>query len=486
MTEAKEQDPRDVVFATAVTLLDLGPSVYNVRHNWLDRLSSPIWRATRYDPDWVRGFVPYLRSTLGMREAAIVAAVEYVAAGGHHGRQVVDAACQRPDDPSAVLARWTRRYGRSVPKPIKRGVADAARRLYTERAVLDYDLPGSRWRFADVLEVVHARPEPGLQTDLFEWIVKSRRDPDFPIPTTAARLRSRKVLLEVPPDERLDILADFPAKVAADIGTMRDLIAWVGAGSHVTTPPLVWDAAVSSMDYRTLLGRLDPSTGSVAAADQVAARIADPAEVEKSGLGPLAFVHPLWAASKRYEPAVTVALDHAIHQWAPSFPGRTLVMVDASRRGRAVFGDSLALFAAAIAKEAVRGDLFAYGESAYRVDTSRPVRAIVDECGTVNAGMRAETAKLLLELVDAAVRVRGMEYDQIVIVTADQEFDVAADCNAISQQSPIFAVVAPSGRPPSWRLVERAHNRFRLTLGDAAFKAMGALDPIWCPAPQAT
>lgn len=37
---------------------------------------------------------------------------------------------RRPDEPGELLAYWTATYGRAVPKPVKRGIADAVRRIY--------------------------------------------------------------------------------------------------------------------------------------------------------------------------------------------------------------------------------------------------------------------------------------------------------------------------------------------------------------------
>ena len=45
-----------------------------------------------------------------------------------------------------LLAYWTARYGRRVPMAVKRGVADAVRRLWTERAALKYDGGSRNWR----------------------------------------------------------------------------------------------------------------------------------------------------------------------------------------------------------------------------------------------------------------------------------------------------------------------------------------------------
>jgi hypothetical protein len=54
-------------------------------------------------------------------------------------RQIVDSVLQRADEPGEALAYWTATYGRAVPKPVKRGIADAVARLYTQRSLLKYD-----------------------------------------------------------------------------------------------------------------------------------------------------------------------------------------------------------------------------------------------------------------------------------------------------------------------------------------------------------
>ena len=74
---------------------------------------------------------------------------------------------QRADEPGELLAYWTVGYGRAIPKPVKRGIADAVRRLYTERALLKYDTGSHGFRFGDVLELTHPVPASPRQGDLF-------------------------------------------------------------------------------------------------------------------------------------------------------------------------------------------------------------------------------------------------------------------------------------------------------------------------------
>ncbi|MGW7465173.1 alpha/beta fold hydrolase [Streptomyces xantholiticus] len=56
---------------------------------------------------------------------------------------VIATVLQRADEPGELLGYWTARYGRRIPKPVKRGIADAVQRLYDERS-LTLVTPGLR------------------------------------------------------------------------------------------------------------------------------------------------------------------------------------------------------------------------------------------------------------------------------------------------------------------------------------------------------
>jgi hypothetical protein len=88
------------------------------------------------DPAWTARLIGWLRSGANLRSAALVAAAEFVSArvaaglaGGN--RQVIGSVLVRADEPGELLAYWFATHGRNVPKAVKRGVADAATRLYT-------------------------------------------------------------------------------------------------------------------------------------------------------------------------------------------------------------------------------------------------------------------------------------------------------------------------------------------------------------------
>jgi hypothetical protein len=84
-------------------------------------------------------------------------------------------------------AYWTSRYGRRIPKPVKRGIEDAVGSLYTERSLLKYDTASKGYRFGDVIELVHPAPAKVWQGDLFKHAIDRRHnrgqpDPGLPEP----------------------------------------------------------------------------------------------------------------------------------------------------------------------------------------------------------------------------------------------------------------------------------------------------------------
>jgi hypothetical protein len=151
-----------------------------------------------------------------MRSAAVVLAAEYVAAGGARGRSVVARALQRADEPAEFLGYWLTTHGRNIPMPVKRGIADAARRLYTERAALRYDGLSRQIRMADVIELTHPSPRDARQSALFKWLLDRRHHDDaladgatLPILAAAAALNTVAV------DERRTFLRERgPAALA--------------------------------------------------------------------------------------------------------------------------------------------------------------------------------------------------------------------------------------------------------------------------------
>ncbi|MGH9223518.1 MAG: TROVE domain-containing protein, partial [Acidimicrobiales bacterium] len=143
-----------------------------------ERFKTLVHDVTAANPAFVAGLVPYLRQSLLMRSASMVMAAEYVAAGGPHGRGVVAGALQRADETAELIGYWLTTHGRHIPMAVKRGAADAVRRLYTERAALRYDGLSRQVRMADVIELAHPQPKDDRQSDLFRWLLDRRHHDD--------------------------------------------------------------------------------------------------------------------------------------------------------------------------------------------------------------------------------------------------------------------------------------------------------------------
>lgn len=183
-----------------------GKGVRDVRFNTL------IKNITKEDPAWIAEFVGYLRDTLNMRSASLVMAVEYVRAGGPNGRQVVSSACVRADEPAEMLAYFHGKYGRKLPAALKRGIADSAVRLYSERNTLKFDGQSKGFRFADVIELTHPKPGAGWQSELFKHVLDKRHHAETAvIPDSLEAVKARAFLQSMSPLNRHKFMREVKA-----------------------------------------------------------------------------------------------------------------------------------------------------------------------------------------------------------------------------------------------------------------------------------
>ncbi|WP_435111917.1 TROVE domain-containing protein [Nocardiopsis synnemataformans] len=330
------------------------------------------------DPTWMVGFVGWLRTEANMRSAAVVAALEAArarrAAGLHgHSRRMVDAAIQRADEPGEALAYWTSRYGRSIPKPVKRGIGDAVLRLGTEFNYVKWGGEGKGFSFADVLNLTHPGDRKGgsqghrfrgpWQHDLFGYAVKRPHQPDAAIPDSLDLLTRRDVLLSLPVDERRQVLEDPELLRRAGI-TWEALAGWLQGSMNAAA----WEAIIPSMGYMALIRNLrnfDEAGVSDAVAEQVCAKLTDPDQVQRSRQLPMRFLSAYRAApSLRWGYALEKALNLCLTN-VPPLPGRTLVLVDQSGsmstrmsgRSELTYADAAQIFGAGLALRAEAADL---------------------------------------------------------------------------------------------------------------------------------
>ncbi|ANZ36422.1 hypothetical protein BBK82_10465 [Lentzea guizhouensis] len=153
----------------------------NLHPDRLDHYAGLVRRSTVEDPGWTAALLRWARHDVGLAYTAHAGAAEFVAArlaAGLHGmsRQVVDSVLAEPNDPTWLLNYWHYKHGRAVPKPVKRGIGDAVRRLYTEQSVIEDDLTFISLRFGDVLNLVHPKPVDERQSALFRSIIDRRYD----------------------------------------------------------------------------------------------------------------------------------------------------------------------------------------------------------------------------------------------------------------------------------------------------------------------
>ncbi|MYY79804.1 MULTISPECIES: TROVE domain-containing protein [unclassified Streptomyces] len=477
-----------------------------------DRYTQLIRQLATEDPAWVVGLLGWLRGDGNMRTASLVGAAEFVKArldataagdlapdeqvavlnGGGWNRQAIGAVLQRADEPGEMLGYWTSKYGRKLPKPVKRGIADAVQRLYTERALLKYDTDSKGYRFGDVLNLVHASPahDKAWQGDLFKHALDRRHGNAEDTPETLHVIRRNEALRTLVRTGVLDPLTDPEALRDAGM-TWEDSLSL--AGSKVDKAKL-WEALIPSMGYMALLRNLrnfDEAEVSDEVAEQVVKRLADPEQVAKSRQLPMRFYSAYNAApSLRWGHALEKALTASLVN-IPTLPGRTLILVDTSssmheafsRDGSLMRWDAAALFGIALGRRCDSGDVRSFSSARYYMGDppgaktrAFPLTAGGSVLGDVKKwrdggwflGGGTDTA--------AALRQEFAGHDRVVIVTDEQAgHDYSEVDKSIPQTTPLYtwnlagyqAGHAPSGRG-------QRHTFGGLT--DAAFRMVPLLE----------
>lgn len=367
-----ERDAKSELFLLGVTNMVREGTFYETAKDRDERFTRLIAQVTKEDPAWVAAFVPYIRDKMHLRSASLVMAAEYVAAGGPKGRAVVASSLQRADEPAEMLGYWRSTRGRSFPKPIKRGVADAVRKLYNERAALRYDGQDG-WRMADVIEVVHPEPFASWQGALFRYLLARRHNRDE-VPTEGLpMIAAARALEALPVEDRRAVLKD-PQRLADAGFSWERLSGWLQGPMDAEA----WEAIIPSMGYMALLRNLRNFEQAKVSKETIAAvnaRIADPEEVAKSKQLPLRF-YSAWKAtgSTTFGSALEDALDATLVN-VPALSGRTLVLIDVSgsmqgamsNKSTAARWELAALFGGAVARRAARADVYVFDTSTTQI-----------------------------------------------------------------------------------------------------------------------
>ncbi|MEV0145867.1 MULTISPECIES: TROVE domain-containing protein [unclassified Nonomuraea] len=421
------RDAKSELFLLAIANMVRENTFYEKAGDRDNRFRALVHQVAVEDGEWLARFLPWLRSEANLRSVPVVAALEAVKArlgAGLQGlnRQLVASVLQRPDEPGEALAYWTSTYGRAIPKPVKRGIADAVRRLYTERSLLKYDTDSKGYRFGDVIDVVHPSPDPARcwQGDLFRHALDRRHKRDNDIPASLSTLIEREKLMALPVEQRKEVLSrpDVRERLTMAGMTWEALAGWLQGPMDAAA----WEAVIPSMGLMALtrnLRNFDQVGVSDKVAATVAARLADADEVRRSKQFPFRFLAAYkHAPSLRWAYPLEQALGHSLAS-VPALEGRTLVLVD---RSGSMFGtisersglnraDSAAVFGSALAMRAESADLVEFGTSSHLVafGAGESVLRVVDRFGNLGGTNTAE-----------AVRAHYRGHDRIVIVTDEQ------------------------------------------------------------------
>ncbi|MGW7403858.1 TROVE domain-containing protein [Streptomyces sp. NPDC054833] len=425
-----ERDARSELFLLAVANFVSQRTFYESGADRDDRFAALVRELAVTDPSWTAGLLGWLRGEGNIRTAAIVGAAEYVkarlAAGvteGPANRQVIASVLRRPDEPGELLAYWTATYGRTVPKPVKRGVADAVRRLYHGKSLLKYDTASKGYRFGDILNLVHAAPDPDKpwQGELFQYALDRRHNPDTAVPPASnSVLTAHRELMAVPVRKRRAVVTapDGAERLAAAGITWEALAGWLQGPMDKAA----WEAVIPSMGAMALVRNLrnfDEAGVSDEVAARVAAKISDPAEVARSRQYPFRYLAAYQhAPSLRWAYPLEQALGHSLAN-VPALPGRTLVLVDRSGsmwarlsdRSELNRADAAAIFGTALAVRAADADLVEFGTTSRRLtfDKGESVLKILGRFGDLGG---TDTT--------SAIRAHYRGQDRVLIVTDEQ------------------------------------------------------------------
>ncbi|MFG3476772.1 TROVE domain-containing protein [Streptomyces sp. NPDC047980] len=424
------RDVRSELFLLAVANFVSQQTFYESGEARDDRFTALARRLAVEDPEWTAGLIGWLRGDAGMRTASLVAAAEYVkarldagATDGPANRQVVASVLRRADEPGELLGYWTSRYGRNIPKPVKRGTADAVRRLYNGKSLLKYDTAARGYRFGDVLNLVHASPDPDKpwQGELFRYALDRRHHPDTAVPPASNRtLGAHRALMALPAGQRCAVVEapDAAERLAGAGMTWEALAGWLQGPLDATA----WEAVIPSMGAMALVRNLrnfDQAGVSDEVAARVAEKISDPEVVAASRQFPFRYLAAYrHAPSLRWSYPLETALGHSLAN-VPALPGRTLILVDRSGsmwsrlsdRSELNRADAAAIFGTALAMRAADADLVEFGT------TSRPVtyrrgESVLKVLGRFGDLGGTDTS--------GAVRRHYRKHDRLLIVTDEQ------------------------------------------------------------------
>ena len=430
--------------------------------------------------EWLARFLPWLRNSANMRTASmiggIVAAKTMVSLGIPGGRQIVNSVLVRADEPGEALAYYTQMFGRSIPKPIKRGIADACARLYTQRNTIKYDTTSKGFRFGQVLEMVHASPsEPIYGPSLFKHLVDRAHGRGEDISGHLGMMLAHKRLNDEARKNPL-VLLNTAALGWAGMTWEQAKSLTKGKVSDLD----FWTAMIPEMGYMALLRNLrnfDQAGIKGDLADLVIGRLRNPEEVAKSRQLPMRFLSAYRnVPSNQWAQALDEALELSLRS-IPEFKGSTLILIDTSSSMNDKMGgrselkrwDAASVFGLALARRCEDPTVVTFSGTSREfpaVKGESLLRAITRFQGGYFYGGGTATA--------AAVNRHYRNHDRLLVLTDEQANPNSGIFTAVPQNK-----LAVTFNLAGYKVAHAATGPNRISVGglsDAAFTMLGSLD----------
>lgn len=339
-------DPRSELFRLGVNHIANDKDSYHEKGSSRDdrhrKLAAEI---AVEDPSWIAGFYKYLRSDANIRTASILGSAaainarltnssavredEVLSSQGYRGinRHLAAELPSRADEPTEFAAYYMSKYGK-LPKAVKRGLGDAAQRLWNPYSVQKYDTASHGMRFADLMNLAHfTLSDSQLAAHIINRRFGNAEDADM----LPAMIRENISLRKAVANGDVEALLN-PSRLRAAGMTWEDALSL--AGSKVDKGKL-WSALITSgmvPIFATVrnLRNFDEAGISNEAKDYVHKQLANPEIIAKSRMFPYRFLSAIeQLSSYEWHSSLETATQLATVN-VPVLDGETVILVDTS------------------------------------------------------------------------------------------------------------------------------------------------------------
>ena len=379
--DAYGRDPKSDLFLLAAGRFFGEDSFYESGHDGAERFRKLAREVALADFEWYRNFVEWLRGPGNMRSAPLVLVAEAFRAAYESGvklpaRELVPLAIKRADEPGELLAYWRSMYGRFIPNPLRRGLADAVNGLYNDYSVLKYDSDARGYRIGDVIDVIHPKPENAYQAALYQYVLDVRHGRENPRLNAdlLSMIAANRQVMSIPVKDRRDFLLTNGEALKGAGVTWEQVAGWLQGPMDGPA----WEAVIPQMGYMARLRNLrnfEQNGVSGKVLDEIAAYLSSPEQVAKSKQFPFRFLSAYKSLiGDRFRWPLEQALNLAVNN-IPTFSGKTLVLIDTSgsmsgygisEKSKMLPVEVAALFGIAIAVKNPGSDVYGFADGVFK------------------------------------------------------------------------------------------------------------------------